>query len=75
MTQMTPEQAALEIIKTVAEAIRELGSVPSGHLYARVMGYLSLDAYTRIVETLKRTGLVEEHGHLLTWVEPKGTKS
>jgi len=67
---LTPEQAAVEIIKTVAEALRELGSVPSGHLYARVMNFLNLDAYTRVIDSLKRTGLVTEKNHLLTWTGP-----
>jgi hypothetical protein len=71
MKTLTPQEAAIEIIKTIAEAVRSLGSVPSGHLYARVMGTLSLDAYTRVIESLKRMGLVEEKNHLLTWVGPK----
>jgi hypothetical protein len=54
----------------VAEAIRELGSVPSGHLYAQLMGQLSLESYGAILRTLKGAGLVEEKSHLLTWVGP-----
>jgi hypothetical protein len=54
----------------VAEAIRELGSVPSGHLYARLMGQLSVESYGAIIRTLKGAGLVEEKSHLLTWVGP-----
>jgi hypothetical protein len=34
-------------------------------------GILTLDAYTRVIESLKRMGLVEEKNHLLTWVGPK----
>ena len=68
MKALTQDQAAVEIIMAVAEAIRSLGSVPSGHLYARVMPFMNLDAYTRVIETLKRAGLVTEKNHLLTWV-------
>lgn len=53
---MTREQikAALLATATVTEAIRELQSVPNGELYARVMGVLSLEAYERIIGTIKR---------------------
>jgi hypothetical protein len=63
--------AALMACKTFADAIRELGSVPSGHLYANVIGHMDLPTYERIIETLKRAGLVAEKNHLLTWVGPK----
>lgn len=63
--------AALKTVQAVAEAIKELGSVPSGELYAQLMGHLSLSAYTRVIDTLKRTGLVKESNHLLTWIGPK----
>lgn len=69
---VTKEQlkAGLEVLKALADCIRELGSVPSGELYARVMGTLTLDQYMSCIQTLKRTGLVKESGHLLTWIEP-----
>jgi hypothetical protein len=54
----------------VAEAIRELGSVPSGHLYARLMGQLSLESYETILRTLRGAGLVEQKNHVLRWVGP-----
>lgn len=67
---MSEAGAAVEIIMAVAEAIRSLKSVPSGHLYARLMGSLTLDDYQSIIGVLKRTGLVSESGHLLTWTGP-----
>jgi hypothetical protein len=54
----------------VAEAIRELGSVPSGHLYAQLMDKMSLETYTAVIQVLKNTKLVEEKNHLLTWIGP-----
>ena len=67
---MSTEQtkATLEIVKAIAEAIRALGSVPSGHLYARVMGCLSLSQYNQVIGILKKQGLVEEKYHELTWI-------
>lgn len=63
-------KAIVLIFKAVADTIMELKEVPSGVLYSQLMDRLSLQQYTSIIETLKRTGLVKESGHLLTWVEP-----
>jgi hypothetical protein len=69
---MTPAHAYLEVLKAVAEALRDLGSVPSGHLYASVCGFLTLDGYTHVINTLVDAGLVRRDGnHLLTWIGPQ----
>lgn len=69
---MTPEQAYVEVVKEVASAICQLGSVPSGELYARsCMSFMSVDAYQRVIDVLKQAGVVTEQYHLLTWVGPK----
>lgn len=72
-TSVTKQQlvSALMACTAMAEAIRELGSVPSGHLYANVCGAMDLPTYEGIIETLKRAGLLVEQNHLLTWVGPK----
>ena len=61
-------KAALGILTAVADAIRELGEVPSGHLYAHLVSKLSLEQYEQIIATLKQAGLITESNHLLTWV-------
>ena len=64
-------KAALGIVQAVADAIRELGEVPSGHLYANLMSHLSLAQFEQILGVLKGAGLVRESpAHLLTWIEP-----
>ena len=64
--------AAFAGLKALAEIIRQAGEVPSGVLYARLMSKVTFEDYTRLVETLKRTGLVTEtRGHLLRWNEPQ----
>jgi hypothetical protein len=64
-------KAALGIVTAVADAIRELGEVPSGHLYANLMSKLSLEQYEQVIGVLKSTGLItESNAHLLTWVSP-----
>ena len=61
-------KAALGILKAVADAIRELGEVPSGHLYAHLMRKLSLEQYEQVIGVLKQAGLITESNHLFTWV-------
>lgn len=66
----TEVRAAVDVVLVVAETIRELKEVPSGVLYANLMGHLSLADYTKIVGILKRSNLVEEKSHVLRWVGP-----
>jgi hypothetical protein len=67
---VTEEQkkAMFEVIKGFAHLIKTLGSVPSGELYARVMGKLSLDSYQAIIGYLEAAELVEVKNHVITWV-------
>lgn len=73
MSTVTKEEvkAALSAVMVIGNAIKELGSVPNGHLYANLMGSMSLESYSKVIDLLKRTGLVSESNHLLTWVGPK----
>ena len=67
-TTTTPAAKALLIIRTVADAIREAGSIPSGHLYAMLMTYgCSLSQYESIIGILVESGRVEKRGDLLVW--------
>ena len=67
-------KAMLLACEALASAIQALGEVPSGELYARVMGHMSLATYTSIVNTLKRAKLVEERSHLLRWIGPEAKR-
>lgn len=64
-------KAGVAMIAAVAEAIRELGSVPSGHLYARLQGKVTLEGYNKLIDILKNAKMVEEKNHLLTWIGPE----
>ena len=52
----------------VSEAIKELHQVPSGHLYAQLMPYMSFEAYTEIISILKESGVIAEDNYMLEWV-------
>lgn len=73
---LTKEQikAALEVLRTVADTIRELGSVPNGELYTQMMPFIDLATYNKVIETLKGAGLVKEELHILKWVGPQPEK-
>lgn len=65
-------EAAFAITAAYAEAIRALKEVPSGVLYAQLMpSGISLEGHQKIIDTLKRAGLVSESNHLLRWIGPE----
>ena len=71
---MTNDPAALGATLAIAEAIRALGRVPSGHLYARLMGHMSLETYMAMLDVLKRAGLIAVDGaHEIRWIGPLAT--
>lgn len=68
MSNQAQVKAAVQIVVAVGETIRDLKSVPSGHLYAQLMGHMSLETYNKVIGVLKNTGAVKEENHVLTWV-------
>ncbi len=64
-------KAAFLLVTAVAETVRELRTVPSGELYARIMGLVDIHGYQKSVRILKGAGLVSEKGNVLTWVGPE----
>lgn len=66
---LTKEQKILILTaEAIAEAIRELREVPSGHLYARLCGSVDFDTYTRVIALLVKVGKISNTGHLLKWI-------
>ena len=63
-------KAGLMILKAFADAIRELGEVPAGALYATAaMQRMDLTAFEKMIDTLVGTGLVARRAnHMLVWV-------
>lgn len=71
--QPTKEQltAALDVLIAMTELIRTKGEIPSGELYATVMGQFDIHTYNAILSRIKGSGLVVEKNHLLVWVGPR----
>lgn len=64
-------EAYIEICRTIAEAVKEAGEfgIPSGHVYAMLIGTMSLQTYEGIIDKLKGAGLIrEDNSHLLYYV-------
>lgn len=64
------KQTELKAI-AIAEALRELKSVPNGEFYARVMSFMDVHEYNAIIASLKTIKLIDEHAHVLTWIGPR----
>lgn len=60
--------AVLEIVRAVADTIRDAGSVPNGTIYAALMAKgATLDQHNQIIAMLVRSGLVRQSGDMLHW--------
>jgi hypothetical protein len=73
MNSPTPAEtkAAMQMTFAVAETIREAGQVPSGTVYAALIGKVTLEGYQKLIGILKGAGLIQEDAsHLLRWVGP-----
>jgi len=62
---------AIRTLAAIADAIRELGSVPSGHLYSRLQDRFTLGQYEAILRRLTEARLIKVENHLVTWIGPE----
>ncbi len=71
-TRPTKQQvaSAMHVTLAAAEAIRTVGRIPSGHLYALLTGKVDISGYQALIRTLKNSGLVKEVAHELIWIGP-----
>lgn len=73
MTTPTEVQiaAAVRITRILADTIKELGEVPSGVLYAQLMGFMNLNDYNACIDFLTRAKLISVTNHLIKWEGPR----
>ena len=73
--KLPPQSAlrtALTVLVAVADVIREVGEIPSGHLYAAMMTKIDLLEYERIIDVLVKAELItRDRSHMLRWIGPK----
>lgn len=60
--------AAIEAISAIGRVIRDVKRIPSGHLYAQLMGVLSLEKYEGAIAILKKGNLIKEESNELIWI-------
>jgi hypothetical protein len=70
MNEIDRRQALLEACTALTEVIRAARVIPSGELYANVMGQLPLPVYQAIIGILEASGLIRVKNHLITWTGP-----
>lgn len=61
-------KAFMAMTEIINDAIKDAGTngIPSGHLYAMLMGHINLENYTIIINVLKKAGKIKESNFLLT---------
>ena len=68
-------RAGLALTLAVSEAIREAREIPSGTLYASLMGKVDFEGYQKLLRILTGAGLIEVlPSHLIRWTGPEVTK-
>lgn len=61
-------RSAIRITQALGHTIRELGSIPSGQLYAQVMGRLTLPEYNAAIGVLVHADVITRGAdNVLTW--------
>jgi len=71
MDAITTEQkvSGAKAIAAVGTAIKELGTVPSGELYTRLMSYVSINVYNKIIGILENVGAITvDSQNVITWI-------
>lgn len=62
-------KAALEVVRAVADTIREVGSAPAGIIYTAMMGRgFTYSDFEAVIGILERGKLVDRRGDLLVWI-------
>lgn len=67
MTTEQRRQKIQEIAYVIYDIIKSSGDkgIPSGHLYAALMGKMTLDQYNLFIGALAANGKITNHNHLL----------
>lgn len=60
--------AMLNRIIAIGDAIHKLGQIPEGHMYARIMGQMTVDEFNVITEILIEQKLIKRENNVLIWI-------
>ena len=56
---------ACKILFVLTDAIREVGEIPAGHLYAACMDKIDLETFNCAINCIVKSGVVTREGDLL----------
>lgn len=64
-------EALLGVADTICELVKAKGSLgmPSGDLYAILMGYMSLEAYQKLMSAIVQAGRLRYNYHCYWWID------
>jgi hypothetical protein len=65
---MKTKQELLKIALAIYQTVAELGSAPSGTIYATLMNQIDLHTYQDLIQMLKDIGKIKEVNHVLVAV-------
>jgi hypothetical protein len=68
--EVDPGKRVTMLTLVIAGTIKDVGDAPSGSLYAMLMSLvpdLDINEYQRIMEVLKKIGVITESGHTLRY--------
>lgn len=73
MPTSVEKQRIYAIVQAVEEAIKEFGprGVPSGHLYANLMGIMSYHTYQSMIDAMITLKRIKISNHVITWIGDK----
>jgi hypothetical protein len=58
-----------EVVDAIAETIKEFKEIPSGHLYANLMGYMDLNTYQTLIKYMELKDWIKIEYNLITWIK------
>jgi len=68
MTTEQKNKLALQVIKSVLDAVKEAGRIPCGTLYAACMTHgATLEQYQSMEQAMIKTTLIKKEGNELIW--------
>lgn len=60
-------QAMIDFLRAFADTIKQAKQIPSGHLYAAVMGSISLETYQRLIDKMVEMKIIRVRNHVIYW--------
>ena len=62
--------AIREIVSLMCEVVKAAGphGIPSGHLYAQLLGHMNIATYTKLIEIMVQAGNITITNHVIRYV-------